>query len=53
LKKDIEESKVTKIVSLIKERAHFVSEFWEMSDFFLWSTNYDEKPVKTGKRLQH
>jgi glutamyl-tRNA synthetase len=22
-------------VSLIKERAHFVSEFWELSDFFL------------------
>jgi glutamyl-tRNA synthetase len=29
---------------LIKERAHFVSEFWEMSDFFFVApTNYDEK----------
>ena len=47
---DIEESKVTKIVSLIKERAHFVSEFWEMSDFFFVApTNYDEKASKNWK----
>jgi glutamyl-tRNA synthetase len=46
----IEESKVTKIVSLIKERAHFVSEFWEMSDFFFVApTNYDEKASKNWK----
>jgi glutamyl-tRNA synthetase len=35
---------------LIKERAHFVSEFWEMSDFFVAPTNMMKKPVKTGKR---
>jgi glutamyl-tRNA synthetase len=47
---DVEESKITKIVSLIKERAHFVSEFWEMSDFFfLAPTAYDEKAIKNWK----
>ena len=30
----IEENKLITIVSLIKERAHFVSEFWELSDYF-------------------
>src|SRR6478609_7954646 len=41
---------MTKIVSLIKERAHFVSEFWEMSDFFFTApTSYDEKPSKNWK----
>ena len=39
-----------KIVSLIKERASFVSEFWEMSDFFFVSpTSYDEKAKKNWK----
>ena len=38
---------VTKIVSLIKERANFVSEFWELSDFFFQApTSYDEKAAK-------
>ena len=38
---------VTRIVSLIKERAHFVSEFWELSDFFFQApTSYDEKASK-------
>ncbi len=38
---------LTKVVSLIKERAHFVSEFWEMSDFFFVApTAYDEKASK-------
>jgi glutamyl-tRNA synthetase len=51
LKKVLVLKKVTKIVSLIKERAHFVSEFWEMSDFFFVApTNYDEKASKTGKK---
>jgi glutamyl-tRNA synthetase len=37
---DVGESKLTKMVSLIKERAHSVSEFWEMSEFFfLCSSN--------------
>ena len=38
---------VTKIVSLIKERANFVSEFWDLADyFFVAPTSYDEKAAK-------
>ena len=38
---------MTRIVSLIKERANFVSEFWEMSNFFFEApTSYDEKAAK-------
>jgi glutamyl-tRNA synthetase len=33
---------------LIKERAHFVSEFWEMSDFC--GSNYMKKPAKKLER---
>ncbi len=41
---------LTKVVSLIKERAHFVSEFCEMSDFFFVApTAYDEKASKNWK----
>ena len=41
---------VTKIVSLIKERANFVSEFWELSDYFFVSpVSYDEKAAKNWK----
>ena len=41
---------LTKIVSLIKERANFVSEFWEMSNFFFEApTAYDEKAAKNWK----
>jgi glutamyl-tRNA synthetase len=41
---------LAKIVSLIKERADFVSEFWEMSDFFFIApTSYDEKASKNWK----
>jgi glutamyl-tRNA synthetase len=41
---------VTKVVSLIKERANFVSEFWEMSDYFFQAPNsYDEKASKNWK----
>jgi glutamyl-tRNA synthetase len=40
-------TKLVKIVSLIKERADFVSEFWELSDyFFVAPTTYDEKASK-------
>ena len=40
-------TKLVKIVSLIKERANFVSEFWEMSNFFFEApTSYDEKAAK-------
>lgn len=40
----------TKIVSLVKERAHFVSEFWDLTDFFFQApTSYDEKASKNWK----
>ena len=40
-------SKLIKIVSLIKERADFVSEFWELSDYFFEAPkSYDEKAAK-------
>lgn len=39
--------KLELLVSLIKERAHFVSEFWDLSDFFFNApTTYDEKAKK-------
>jgi len=38
---------VVKIVSLIKERANFVTDFWELSDyFFVAPSSYDEKAAK-------
>lgn len=38
---------VTTVVSLIKERANFVSDFWNLADYFFQSPeNYDEKAVK-------
>jgi glutamyl-tRNA synthetase len=43
-------TKLEKIVSLIKERAHFVEEFWGLSDFFFIApTSYDEKATKNWK----
>ena len=46
----IEENKLITIVSLIKERAHFVSEFWELSDYFFEvPSSYDEKAAKNWK----
>jgi glutamyl-tRNA synthetase len=46
----VSENVLTKVVSLIKERAHFVSEFWELCDFFfLAPTAYDEKASKNWK----
>ena len=45
-----DESKLIKIVSLIKERANFVSEFWALSDyFFVAPLTYDEKATKNWK----
>jgi glutamyl-tRNA synthetase len=45
-----EMTKLVKIVSLIKERANFVSEFWELSDYFFQApTIYDEKAIKNWK----
>ena len=47
---DVSEDTLIRIVSLIKERAHFVSEFWEMSDFFFVPpVAYDEKATKNWK----
>jgi glutamyl-tRNA synthetase len=47
---DIEINKLTRIVSLIKERAHFVNEFWDLSVFFFQAPNqYDEKAAKNWK----
>jgi glutamyl-tRNA synthetase len=41
---------MTKITSLIKERANFVSEFWDLADyFFVAPTAYDEKAAKNWK----
>ena len=46
----VSESDLIRIVSLIKERAHFVSEFWDLSDlFFVAPTFYDEKARKNWK----
>ncbi|WP_162126834.1 glutamate--tRNA ligase [Flavobacterium phycosphaerae] len=44
---EVDYTTLVKIVSLIKERANFVSEFWEMSNFFFEApTTYDEKATK-------
>jgi glutamyl-tRNA synthetase len=41
---------LTRIVSLIKERAHFVAEFWDLADyFFVAPVTYDEKAAKNWK----
>lgn len=41
---------VTKVVSLIKERADFVADFWDLADyFFVAPTTYDEKAAKNWK----
>jgi glutamyl-tRNA synthetase len=46
----IADAVVTKVVSLIKERADFVSEFWALSDFFFVApTEYDAKASKNWK----
>ena len=47
---DVDYTSLVKIVSLIKERANFVSEFWELSNFFFEApTSYDEKAAKNWK----
>lgn len=47
---DIDYTTLVKIVSLIKERANFVSDFWELSNFFFEApTSYDEKASKNWK----
>lgn len=47
---DVDYTSLVKIVSLIKERVNFVSEFWEMSNFFFEAPkSYDEKAAKNWK----
>ena len=47
---DLNWDNVIRIVSLIKERANFVSDFWELADyFFVAPTSYDEKAAKNWK----
>jgi glutamyl-tRNA synthetase len=42
-----EHDKIERIVELIKDRATFVSDFWELSSyFFITPTHYDEKAVR-------
>ena len=44
---DIDVNYVSIVVALIKERANFVSDFWELSQFFFETpTDLDEKAVK-------
>lgn len=39
-----------RVVSLIKERAHFVNEFWDLAEYFFVAPNaYDEKAAKNWK----
>ncbi|MBX9808222.1 MAG: glutamate--tRNA ligase [Flavobacteriaceae bacterium] len=46
----VSENVLTKIVSLIKERGNFVSEFWDLSDFFFVApTSYEDKARKNWK----
>jgi glutamyl-tRNA synthetase len=41
---------IKRIISLVKERADFVNDFWELSDYFFETpTNYDEKASKNWK----
>lgn len=43
-------SYVEKVVSLVKERANFVTDFWDLSDFFFEApSEYDEKAKKNWK----
>jgi glutamyl-tRNA synthetase len=45
----VDDSFVIKVVKLIKERANFVSEFWDQSYFFFQAPKeYDSKVVKKG-----
>jgi glutamyl-tRNA synthetase len=47
LSNDIDVNYVSMVVGIIKERADFVSDFWELSHFFFVTPdNYDEKAVK-------
>ena len=44
---DIDKNYISMVIGLIKERAHFVSEFWDLSHFFFQAPKtYDEKASK-------
>jgi glutamyl-tRNA synthetase len=45
--KDLDHAYITKVVSLIKERATFVADLWDLGDFFFVApVDYDPKAVK-------
>ncbi len=47
---DMTENKLTKIVSLVKDRANFVTELYDLSDYFFEAPKtYDEKAAKNWK----
>jgi len=42
-----EDGYIERVISMVKERATFVSDFWELSDFFFIApTSYNEKAVR-------
>lgn len=44
---DVSFDKIVAVVSLLKERVHFIEELWDQSSFFfLTPENYDEKTVR-------
>ena len=46
-KLSVTDEKLTKIVGLVKERANFVTDLWNLADyFFVAPTSYDEKVTK-------
>jgi glutamyl-tRNA synthetase len=47
---DVDYTTLVSIVNLVKERANFVSDFWELSSYFFETPNsYDEKAAKNWK----
>ena len=45
--KELDLNYITRVISLIKERATFVSDLWDLGDFFFVSpVDYDQKAVK-------
>ncbi len=47
---DVSDEKLIRIVSLIKERANFVADFWELGSYFFEAPkSYDEKATKNWK----
>jgi glutamyl-tRNA synthetase len=47
---DVDYTTLVKIVGLVKERANFVSDFWELSNYFFETpSSYDEKAAKSWK----